>query len=81
MVQACLFSQARLRAGEAYAWSTESYKYPAWANPDWKLERGQTYGIVVRVRGLSIEHEQPFKLEYLSDDFAKFRLEKVAGCQ
>lgn len=69
---------AILRAGEAFAFSTESYDYNAWGNPAWKLCYPGTYRIVVRVRGSSVEHEQAFKLEYLSnDDFAKFRLQRA----
>jgi hypothetical protein len=67
---------AILRAGEAFAFSTESYDYNAWGNPAWRLDHG-TYRIVVRVRGSGLLHEQAFKLEYLSDDFTKFRLQSA----
>jgi hypothetical protein len=67
---------AILRAGEAFVFTDDSYGHPAWGRPDLKLDRG-TYCVVVRVRGSSVERERAFKLEYLSDDFAKFRLELV----
>jgi hypothetical protein len=67
---------AILRDGEAFAFSTESYGYHSWGNPSWRLEHG-TYRIVVRVRGSGIQEERPFKLEYLSNDVSKFRLEAV----
>ena len=67
---------AILRDGEAFAFSTESYNYPSWGNPGWRLEHG-TYRIVVRVRGSGIEVERPFKLEYLSNDVSKFQLEAI----
>lgn len=67
---------AILRASEAFAFSTESYNHNAWGNPAWRLHHG-TYRIVVRVRGSSVEKEQAFKLEYLDEDFAKFRLQTV----
>lgn len=67
---------AILRDDEAFAFSTESYKYPSWGNPAWRLEHG-TYRIVVRVRGSGILEERPFKLEYLDNDVSKFRLEAV----
>ncbi len=68
---------AILRDGEAFAFSTESYGYPSWGNPRWRLEYG-TYRIVVRVRGSGILEERPFKLEYLNnDDISKFRLEAI----
>ena len=69
-----------LRRGEAFAafaFSTESYDHPDFTNPDWKLEHG-TYRIVVRIRGSNISaQEQAFKLEYLDDDFTKFRLQRL----
>src|SRR6266568_3898941 len=67
---------AILRDGEAFAFSTESYAYPSWGNPSWRLEHG-TYRIVVRVRGSAIQEERYFKLEYLSNDVSKFRLEAI----
>jgi len=65
---------AILRAGEAFAFSTESYDHNAWGNPAWRLQRGSTYCIVVGVRGSNVEHKEAFRLEYLTDDFSKFRL-------
>jgi hypothetical protein len=67
---------AILRTGEAFAFSTESYNHNAWGNPDWRLDRG-TYRVVVRVRGSGVEQEQAFKLEYLNDNFADFRLQVI----
>jgi hypothetical protein len=61
---------------EAHAFSTESYDYPAWGEPEWKLKH-DTYRVVVRVRGSSVQCEQAFKLEYLDNDFAKFRLQEA----
>jgi hypothetical protein len=60
----------------AFAFSTASYSYPTWTVPDWELSRG-TYRVVVRVHGSSVEIERPFKLEYLDEDFAKFRLHET----
>jgi len=67
---------AILRASEAFAFTDESYNYPAWGRPDLKLDRG-TYRVVVHVHGSSIDYEQSFKLEYLSDDFARFQLARA----
>jgi hypothetical protein len=67
---------AILRDGEAFAFSTQSYNYPSWGNPRWRLEHG-TYRIVVRVRGSGIQEERHFKLEYLSNDVSKFQLEAI----
>jgi hypothetical protein len=67
---------AILRDDQAFAFSTESYNYPSWGNPSWRLEHG-TYRIVVRIRGSGIEEEQHFKLEYLSNDVSKFQLETI----
>jgi hypothetical protein len=66
-------SVAILRAGEAFVFTDSSYAYPAWGHPDLELKRG-TYRIVVRARASSVVCEQAFKLEYLSDDFARFQL-------
>jgi hypothetical protein len=67
---------AILKAGEAFAFSTESYDHNAWGNPAWGLDHG-TYRVVVRVRGSSVEQTRAFKLEYLDDNFANFRLQVV----
>ena len=67
---------AILRDGEAFVFSTESYNYPSWDNPGWRLEHG-TYRIVVRVRGSGIQAEAQFKLEYLDNDVSKFQLEAI----
>jgi hypothetical protein len=60
----------------AFAFSTASYGFHSFANPSWGLDRG-TYRVLVRVRGSSLECERAFKLEYLTDDFAKFRLQEI----
>lgn len=64
---------AVLTTAGAYAWGTESYAYPGWGKPEWEIERG-TYRVVVRLDGAGISKEATFKLEYLDEDFAKFRL-------
>lgn len=68
---------AILRDGKAFVFSTESYKYPGWENSAWLLERGETYRIVVRVRGSGIQQEQAFKLEYLTNNPSEFRLQEI----
>lgn len=63
--------------GEAFAFANGSYAYgPLLGNPAWKLPMG-TYRIVVRVRASNVnrEHRFAFRLEYLSNDFAKFHLQ------
>ena len=72
-------SVAILRDGEAFAFSNESYAHLAnrLGNPDWKLNKG-VYRIVIRVRPSNAEEQrQEFKLEYLSDNFAEFRLQAI----
>jgi hypothetical protein len=69
---------AILRDNEAFAFSTESYKHPSWGNPEWRLERGKVYRIVVRVRGSGVQREEPFRLEYLTTTQPpEFRLQKI----
>jgi hypothetical protein len=60
-------------SGDAYAWSTESYAYPLWENPRWRLPHG-TYRIVVTVESTSVMKRCAFKLEYVDNDFSKFRV-------
>jgi hypothetical protein len=67
---------AVLRAGDAYAWTSSSYGYPIWADPNLHLPHG-TYRVDVRVQGSNVDHSQSFKLEYLNTDFTKFRLQPV----
>jgi len=50
--------------------------HDAFGNPAWRLDRG-TYRIVIHVHGSGIDYKQAFKLEYLSNDFAQFRLERI----
>ena len=57
----------------AYAFTSESYAHQNWANPAWRLDHG-TYRVEVTVRGASVECRRSFRLEYLDDDFSKFRL-------
>ena len=66
---------AILRDGKAFAFSAESYAYSEFGKPDWELTRGTTYYIIVRVRGYNAEGQEEFKLEYLDDNFANFRLQ------
>jgi len=67
---------AVLNEESAYAFSSASYGYPAFGNPAWRLNRG-TYRIAVRVLGSSVDREQVFKLEFLSNNFAQFRLQAI----
>jgi len=67
---------AALGGGAAFAYSSETYGYNAFGHPAWRLDRG-TYRIAVQVRGSSVDYRQFFKLEYLSDDFTRFRLEII----
>jgi hypothetical protein len=60
----------------AFAWSKESYRHPDWANPDRSLDHG-TYRIEVRVRGSSVVKKEDFRLDWVSDDFKDFRLQKA----
>ena len=64
---------AVLQEGEAAAVSSESDMF---GNPAYRLARG-TYRVAVHVHGSSVDYEQAFKLEYLSDDFGQFRLQKM----
>jgi hypothetical protein len=68
---------AILRDSKAFAFTTESYKYPKWGNPDWQLELRKTYRVVVRVSGSGIRKEQAFKLAYLTNDVSQFRLQAI----
>jgi hypothetical protein len=64
------------QTGGASAWGTESYAYPGWAKPEWQLDHG-TYRVEVRVEGSSVSKTAAFKLEYLNEDFARFRLQPM----
>jgi hypothetical protein len=67
---------AVLSAAGAFAFSSESYMHDAFGNPAWRLAYG-TYRIVVHVTGSGVDCKRAFKLEYLSSDFSKFRLQKI----
>ena len=61
--------------GEAYAFSNGSYAHELFGNPAWLLPRG-TYRIDVRVQGSNTgEYLRSFKLEFLSSNFADFKLQ------
>lgn len=68
---------AILRDGKAYAFSTQSYNYPDFGNPDWGLPQG-TYYIDISIQGSNVKKKSKrFKLEYLDDNnFAAFRLKE-----
>ena len=68
---------AIFRDDKAFAFSTESYRHPRWGNPDWRLERGKTYRIVVRVQGSSVQQERAFRLAYLTNNPSDFRLQAI----
>ena len=68
---------AILRNGEVFAFCTESYKYPMWGNPDWKLDLKRIYRVVIRVHGAGVRKERAFRLDCLEADAAKFRLEPI----
>lgn len=60
-------------SGDAHAWGTESYAHPLWEKPEWRLPHA-TYRIVVTVESTSVMKRDEFKLEFLDNDFSKFRL-------
>jgi hypothetical protein len=66
---------AILREGEVFAFSTESYQYPLWGNPEWKLDLKQVYKIRIRVEGAGISKGETFKLDCLDPNPSNFRLE------
>jgi hypothetical protein len=72
-------SVAVLRDGEAFAFANESYMYldDHFGKPDWKLTQGTTYRVDVRVKGSNAAWVQAFKLEYLNNNFADFKLQSV----
>lgn len=63
-------------AGGAYAWGTESYNYSRWKKPEWKLRHG-TYEVRIAVSGSDVQRERRFKLEYLDEDFTRFRMQRL----
>lgn len=67
---------AVLKVGEAAAVSFEGHVHDAFGNPAFHLDRG-TYRVAIHVHGSSVDHQQVFKLEYLSDDFGQFRLQEM----
>jgi len=66
---------AILRNQEIFAFSTESYNHSAWGKPDWQLDLRQTYRIVVRVHGPSVDLTREFKLECLTTNPSTFRIQ------
>jgi hypothetical protein len=70
-------SVAILRDNKAYVFNDESYNYRNLCNPAWELKMNTTYRIEVRVKGSNVNHMQAFKLEYFSNDFAKFQLQAI----
>lgn len=64
---------AVLRDGEAYAWGAESYGFPNWRNPEWKLERGE-YDVTVSAAASGKTWTRRFRLSYLSNRMNEFRL-------
>jgi hypothetical protein len=61
----------------AYAWSTESFKYTDWENPEWRLDYPAIYRIDVHVRGPGVVKKACFTLCFISANFNDFRLEKT----
>lgn len=59
--------------GEAYAFGAESYAYPEWRRPEWKLERGE-YDVTVRIESAGPSATRQFRLDNLAPDFNRFRL-------
>ena len=67
---------AVLRDGEAYGWGAESYAFPNWRNPSWKLDRGE-YDVTVTAVAAGKTWSRRFGLAHLSDRLSDFRLARV----
>lgn len=63
---------AVLRDGRASGWGAESY-FHDWHHLDWRLDQG-IYDVEVRAEWPGTTKTRRFRLEYLSDDLASFRL-------
>lgn len=59
--------------GEAYGFTAESYQYPEWRNPAWKLEKGQ-YEVTVMAEASGSRAVRAFRLDHLAGSFADFYL-------
>lgn len=59
--------------GAAAAFGAESYAFPGWMNPDWRLER-RVYEVSVYVRGSGVSKKRRFSLDNLAVDFARFAM-------
>jgi len=56
----------RTSGAEVYAFSAESYLFPDWRRPEWKLDPG-TYDVVVRLASTEAEAERMLGLVIASD--------------
>ena len=56
-----------------YGFSAESYGYPTFAKPEWRLENAD-YQVTVVARSGQVTKTGVFSLTYLEDDFSKFNL-------
>jgi hypothetical protein len=50
-------------ADEAYAWGSESQRFPNWDNPDWRLDQPGEYDVTVRLDASGVQAEESFTLE------------------
>lgn len=62
--------------GEAYAFGAESYAFPEWRRPEWKLERGE-YEVTLRIESAGPSATKRFRLDNLTADFNRFRLRNL----
>lgn len=60
--------------GAAFAWSPDSYAYPGFEHPQLVLQRGE-YEVTVQAQAGGVSTSARFRLQYLSGDFARFRLQ------
>jgi hypothetical protein len=65
---------AVLRDGEAYGWGAESYAFPFWRNPDWRLSERAEYEVVLTIQWAGGTAAERLRLPYLSDEMGAFRL-------
>lgn len=59
---------AVLRDGEVYAFSAESYAYPDWKRPDWRLEPGE-WDVAVTAAAAHARENAKFRLRITDNDF------------